>query len=93
MLSYKLQWRIRRKRGSGESRMDISVGERACVGITLPESPRLASRAMSLTSIGLRRRTSSRKIARMRSPRSPFQPEDPPAVESGLRPTPWSVRP
>jgi hypothetical protein len=52
-----------------------------------------ASRVRSLRSVGFSRRTSSRKSARIRSPRSLIQLEDVPDVDSGDRPNPFCVRP
>jgi hypothetical protein len=94
MLSYKDQCRRRRKRGSGERRMALSVAERALVGMTPQTSPIVASRDTLVASVtGFSRRTSSRSTDRMLSPRLPFQPAEPPCAESGLSPTPLPVRP
>ena len=93
MLSYKDQCLIMRKRGSGDSRIEVSVGERAVVGMTPELSPRPFSRDVSLGSGGFNRRTSSRSTCRIRSPRSPPQPAEPPASREVEIPTPVMLRP
>ena len=93
MLSYSDQCRIMRKRGSGDNRIELSVGERAVVGMTPELSPRLFSRVVSLGSGGLKRTTSSRITCRIRSPLSPPQPAEPPASKEVDIPTPVILRP
>lgn len=94
MLSYRDQCRNRRKRGSGDSLIAVSVADRALVGMTPPASPIIASRAPFAASvIGFNRRTSSRSTDLICSPRFPFQPAEPPCAERGLSPSPVPVRP
>ena len=93
MLSYNDQCLIMRKRGSGDNRIELSVGERAVVGMTPELSPRPFSRADSLESGGFNRRTSSRSTCRIRSPRSPPQPADPPESKDVDIPTPVMLLP
>lgn len=77
MLSYRLQCRIRRNFGSGESRILVSVGLRAVVGM-IPEFSgkvlRFPFELVSASSGGFKRRTSSRSNCRIRKPRDPNQP-------------------
>ena len=90
MLSYNDQWRMRRKRGSGLSLIAVSVGDLACVWMM----PLLGSRLyMSVTGAGFSLLTSSLSTERIRSPLTPFQPDDPPAVDRGDRPRPACVWP
>jgi hypothetical protein len=93
MLSYKDQCLMRRNLGSGDNRIELSVGERAVVGITPEVSPRAFSRDVSLGSGGFNRRTSSLKTCRIRSPRSPPQPAEPPESRAVEIPTPVMLRP
>ena len=72
-----------KKRGSGESRMDVSVGELAVVGMMSGASPLVVSPRSSFASRGLSRRTSSRRTCLMRSPLLPPQPEYPPSSGAG----------
>jgi hypothetical protein len=78
MLSYKLQCRIRRNFGSGESRMLLSSGLRAVVGI-IPlfsgDVLRCEEKLESDNSGGFRRRTSSRKSCLIREPLVPIHPD------------------
>lgn len=73
--------------------MEVSVGERAVVGITPEVSPREFSRLASLGSGGFSRRTSSRSTCRNCSPRRPPQPAEPPASSDADMPTPVMLRP
>jgi hypothetical protein len=78
MLSYKLQCLIRRNFGSGDSRILVSVGLRAVVGIIPLFSAdilRFELKLDSESSGGLRRRTSSRKTCRVLEPLVPSQPD------------------
>lgn len=88
MLSYNDQYRMRSKRGSGDKRIEKSVGDFACVCI----SPR-ASASKSFLSGGFKRRTSSRRIARTRSPLSAIQLEELPDVDIADIPNPLEVFP
>lgn len=79
MLSYKLQCRMRRNFGSGDSRMLVSVGLRAVVGMMPLFSGSIFLFALKLESDnsgGFKRRTSSRSSWRIRDPRVPSQPEE-----------------
>lgn len=92
MLSYRDQCRTRRKRGSGERRIDVSVGDLAVVGMTPLISPRI-SRFCSEGSGGFSRCTSSRRIWRTCSPLWPPQPAEPPDSDVLEMPTPVMDRP
>lgn len=68
---------MRRSLGSGERRMAVSVGDRAVVGMMPVFSgrmERLEEYDESVSSGGLRRRTSSRSSCRVLDPRVPSQP-------------------
>jgi hypothetical protein len=70
---------MRRNFGSGESRIDVSVGLRAVVGIIPLFSGskfRFELYPESDSSGGFKRRTSSRKSCRIRNPRVPIQPDE-----------------